>query len=530
VYQALYRKWRPMCFDDVIGQAHITKTLKMQSASGRLSHAYLFYGPRGTGKTTCARILAKAANCRQPVNGDQCNRCAPCSGINDGSITDVIEMDAATYTGVDDIRALRDEALYSPAVISRKVYIIDEVHMLSTNAFNAFLKILEEPPAHIMFILASTEIHKIPATVLSRCQRFEFKRIGRQDIAKKLMEISRAENIPLEESGAYIIAHIADGAMRNAISLLEQAASQSRDRLDGDAVSASLGLAGAKPLLEICGAVAARDAAAAIERFSALYASGVEPAAFCDQLLCLFRDIMVLRENRDLAMLGAGYTRDDLKVFFESVSPQKAHQAVRTLQDCLADMGRSANKRIDMEMCLLSLCDPAVAGASRDLSVEERLSALEDMIKTGAGFKAKALPEQSAASPTEARPEPRKEKPPENVGRIKDEKKLKETGYKDRLIASLRECVDMVTLSHLKLCAFLETDGKIVIKTENPMTYDIISRRDVLNAVAEIAGKLAGAAVSAEAERVSSQSESGSDGLDALFEFARENPDIAQLK
>ena len=194
---ALYNKWRPMRFDDVIGQEHITRTLKNQAALGRLAHAYLFCGPRGTGKTTCARILAKAANCLQPVNGDPCNQCEACRSINDGSATDVFELDAAAYTGVDSIRDLRDEAVYAPAELKKKVYIMDEVHMLSQSAFNALLKILEEPPEHVMFILAYTELHKIPATILSRCQRFEFRRIERRDIARRLMKVAAEEGIPL---------------------------------------------------------------------------------------------------------------------------------------------------------------------------------------------------------------------------------------------------------------------------------------------------------------------------------------------
>ena len=214
MYQALYRKWRPRTFDDVVGQAHITETLKRQVATGRLSHAYLFTGTRGTGKTTCAKILARAVNCEHPVDGNPCNACPSCLGIESGSILDVLELDAASNNGVDQVRALRDEAVYTPAAVRKRVYIVDEVHMLSTAAFNALLKILEEPPEHLMFILATTELHKVPATILSRCQRFSFKRITPQDIAARLLYVAGQEQIDLTADGAELLSRLADGAHR----------------------------------------------------------------------------------------------------------------------------------------------------------------------------------------------------------------------------------------------------------------------------------------------------------------------------
>lgn len=222
MYQALYRKWRPKTFADVVGQEHITQTLRRQAAQGRLSHAYLFTGTRGTGKTTCAKILAKAVNCQNPSDGDPCGQCPACLGIDNGSLLDVMELDAASNNGVDHVRALRDEAIYSPASVKYRVYIIDEVHMLSVAAFNALLKILEEPPAHLIFILATTELHKVPATILSRCQRFAFKRIMPQDIAQRLLYVSARENIALSPDAAETLARLADGALRDALSLLDQ--------------------------------------------------------------------------------------------------------------------------------------------------------------------------------------------------------------------------------------------------------------------------------------------------------------------
>ena len=224
MYQALYRKWRPQTFADVIGQQHVTDTLRAQLQSGRLSHAYLFTGTRGTGKTTCAKILARAVNCEHPVNGDPCNECAACRGILDGSVLDVTEIDAASNNGVDNIRDLRDETRYTPAQVKKRVFIIDEVHMLSTGAFNALLKTLEEPPEHVLFILATTELHKVPATILSRCQRFDFRRIGAEDIARRLLDVAAGEGIELTEGAARLIARLADGAMRDALSMLDRAA------------------------------------------------------------------------------------------------------------------------------------------------------------------------------------------------------------------------------------------------------------------------------------------------------------------
>ena len=227
MYQALYRKWRPRTFDDVVGQSHITDTLKRQVATGRLSHAYLFTGTRGTGKTTCAKILARAVNCEHPVDGNPCNQCPSCLGIESGSILDVLELDAASNNGVDQVRALRDEAVYTPAAVRKRVYIVDEVHMLSTAAFNALLKILEEPPEHLMFILATTELHKVPATIKSRCQQFSFKRILPGDIAARLAYVAREEGIELRGEGASLLARLADGGLRDALSLLDQCAGPS---------------------------------------------------------------------------------------------------------------------------------------------------------------------------------------------------------------------------------------------------------------------------------------------------------------
>ena len=274
MYQALYRKYRPKTFDDVVGQEHITETLKKQVETGRLSRAYLFIGTRGTGKTTCAKILAKAVNCEHPVNGNPCNQCAACRGIDDGSILDVVELDAASNNGVDNVRALRDEAVFSPANVRKRVYIIDEVHMLSLSAFNALLKIIEEPPEHLLFILATTELHKVPATILSRCQRFAFRRIVPEDIVGRLNDIAYQESIELEPDAASFLARLADGGLRDAVSLLDQCASAAQGAVTVDEACKVLGLAGARQTAALMEAVGRHDAAAALSILNTQYAEG----------------------------------------------------------------------------------------------------------------------------------------------------------------------------------------------------------------------------------------------------------------
>ena len=294
MYQALYRKWRPKTFSEVVGQEHITETLRHQVAQQRTAHAYLFTGTRGTGKTTCARILAKAINCAHPVNGEPCNTCDACRGIDEGTLLDVTELDAASNNGVDHVRALREEAIYTPAVLKKRVYIIDEVHMLTREAFNALLKILEEPPEHLVFILATTELHKVPATILSRCQRFSFKRILPEDIRRQLLQIAQAESIPLTDDGAGILARMAGGALRDALSLLDQCRGSS-ETLDAAAVLDALGLAGSIQTAELMTLVLQRDTAGALALFDRLYRSGKDVSALLGELLDLCRDLTITK-------------------------------------------------------------------------------------------------------------------------------------------------------------------------------------------------------------------------------------------
>ena len=295
MYQALYRKYRPQTFDDVVGQQGVTQTLKNQLQTGRLSHAYLFTGTRGTGKTTCAKILAKAVNCENPQDGNPCNRCAACRSIDAGACMDVLEIDAASNNGVDSVRALRDDAVYTPAEVKKRVYIIDEVHMLSLSAFNALLKIIEEPPEHLLFILATTELHKVPATILSRCQRFAFRRIVPEDIVGRLNYIAYQESIELEPDAAAFLARLADGGLRDAVSLLDQCASAAQGAVTVDEACKVLGLAGARQTAALMEAVGKHDAAAALSIFNTQYAEGKDLGAMLDELCAVARDLLILR-------------------------------------------------------------------------------------------------------------------------------------------------------------------------------------------------------------------------------------------
>jgi len=361
MYQALYRKWRPRRLGDVVGQPHVTETLRTQVESGRLSHAYLFTGTRGTGKTTCAKILAKAVNCEHPRNGDPCNVCGTCRGIEDGSILDILEIDAASNNGVDHIRALRDEAVYSPAAARMRVYIIDEVHMLSTAAFNALLKILEEPPAHLLFILATTELQKVPATILSRCQRFSFKRILPEEITARLLYVAGEEKIDLTADGAVLLARLADGALRDALSLLDQCAAEG-GTVDAARVLGTLGLSGNFETAALLESTLAGDAAAALTRLDALYEAGKDLRALLGELAALCRDLLVVKTapKGGGALLTGGYGDDTLSRLAALAEKRRLLQMLSRLQTAQTGLLRGVNQRTETELCLLQLCDPAL--------------------------------------------------------------------------------------------------------------------------------------------------------------------------
>ena len=396
MYQALYRKWRPKTFADVVGQEHITETLQRQVAEGRLSHAYLFTGTRGTGKTTCAKILARAVNCEHPENGNPCNRCPSCLGIESGRLLDVVELDAASNNGVDSVRALRDEAIYSPAQVKKRVYIVDEVHMLSTPAFNALLKILEEPPEHLMFILATTELHKVPATILSRCQRFSFRRIQPKDIVGRLNYIAGQENIDLKEDGAALLARLSDGALRDALSLLDQCAAVG-GAIDANAVLDALGLAGNVQTAQLMSLILTRDARRALELLGKLYDGGKDVGP-CENG-CPSCVGATAGEGGESLLSGA-YDAATLRSLRAQGTSARFIQLCTILQETAAQLQFSVNRRTDAELCILKLCDETLSGDLAALGA--RIARLEEQIAAGVQFAAKHPVSAPASAPAPA--------------------------------------------------------------------------------------------------------------------------------
>ena len=356
-YQALYRKYRPQTFDDVSGQLAVTQTLKTQIVSGKLSHAYLFTGSRGTGKTSCAKILAKAVNCLHPDNGNPCNQCEACRSIDAGTCMDVLEIDAASNNGVDNVRDLRDDAVYTPSQVRKRVYIVDEVHMLSLSAFNALLKIIEEPPEHLLFILATTELHKVPATILSRCQRFSFRRISQEDIAARLQYVAYQEAIDLDDSAARVLARLADGAMRDGLSLLDQCASATTGELTAERVYECLGIAGEQKCGTLLGLCAAHDTAKALALFSQLYSQGKDVGALLDELESLLRDLLVMKTapGAGITMLSGVAPDSEVLQLTKSLSTGEIVRMMELVQSTYAGFNRSAGRRMDAELCIVEL-------------------------------------------------------------------------------------------------------------------------------------------------------------------------------
>ena len=376
MYRALYRKWRPQRFEDVVAQRAIVTALKNQIATGRVGHAYLFTGVRGTGKTSCAKIFAKAVNCLHPNNGDPCGECEICRGIDNGSILDVVEMDAASNNGVDDIRDLRDETAYTPSACRYKVYIIDEVHMLSTAAFNALLKTLEEPPAHVIFILATTEIQKVPATILSRCQRYDFTRIGPEDIARRVEYIAGQEQLELTPEGAELIARLADGAMRDALSILDTCAGVTA-KIDADVVRRMAGVTDRSYLFRISDAVEAQDGAAALAQLAQLRQQSVDVKRLTEELIAHYRALMLAALPGGQALLS-GVSPEEEQQYLEKgprLGQREAIRAIRTLGNALEHMTRGSDQRIELELALFGLAEPAPQAAVQAAAAPARAAA-----------------------------------------------------------------------------------------------------------------------------------------------------------
>lgn len=534
-YQALYRKYRPQTFDDVVGQNAVTQTLKTQIVSGKLSHAYLFTGCHGTGKTTCAKILAKAVNCLNPENGNPCNRCKACRAIDEGTCMDVLEIDAASNNGVDNVRDLRDDAVYSPSQVKKRVYIVDEVHMLSTSAFNALLKIIEEPPEHLLFILATTELHKVPATILSRCQRFSFRRIGQEDIAAQLQFVAYQENIDLDHSAARVLARLADGAMRDALSLLDQCASAVSGELTAERVYACLGIAGERRCAELLDKIARQDTAGAMQLFNRLYTEGKDLSAMLDELASLVRDVLILKTAPEagITMLSGVAEDGETRALASRISGGELIRMMELLQKTLNLFTRSASRRTDAELCILEMSQPEL---SQDLSsMNARLTRVEEQLKTGAFV----MPQRAAPAPqekTEAEPEPSDESAvsqpePEPVREVNEELPM---GFWQDLAAAVRKELYPPVSGFFTATPNgpmdVEVSGSVLtLRCQDSFTAEIVGKEDILQVVSRKASVLLGKPVKAKVTDLSKQGRDGA-GMSKLMRFGRANPDIVRIK
>ena len=537
-YQALYRKYRPQTFDDVSGQMAVTQTLKTQIISGRMSHAYLFTGSRGTGKTSCAKILAKAVNCLHPDNGNPCNCCEACRAIDSGSCMDVLEIDAASNNGVDNVRDLRDDAIYTPSQVKMRVYIIDEVHMLSISAFNALLKIIEEPPEHLLFILATTELHKVPATILSRCQRFAFRRISQEDIAARLQYVAYQENIDLDDGAARVLARLADGGMRDGLSLLDQCASATTGELTAERVYTCLGIAGEQKCGELMGYIAVHDTKSALSLFNRLYAEGKDLGALLDEMACLTRDLLVLKTagNAGITMLSGVASDQETLALTKALGSGELVRIMERIQTTLASFTRSASRRMDAELCIVELCQPEL---SLDVqSVNARLTRLEEQLKSGAFVPAKpAKAAKVEAEPEEERPPfPDDADIPPEPGDVPAAPQQDDTpvGFWSELCGGVRKELKPPISGFFAGTPNAPVQGTLIgdrleLRCANDFTAQMLDRPEIL----EVAGRKASAMLGRPVRACvvdSSAKPKGNPRMDRLMQFGREHSDIIKIK
>lgn len=412
-YEALYRKWRPQTFDDIVAQPHITKTLKNQIMREKTAHAYLFTGSRGTGKTSCARIFAKAINCLHPVDGCPCLECEICKDADRGALTDIIEIDGASNNGVDEVRNLRENATFMPVRCAYKVYIIDEVHMMSQGAFNALLKMIEEPPAHVKFVLATTEIHKVPATILSRCQRFDFRRILPADIAARIQFIAEHEDFTITDDAAHRIAVLSDGGLRDALSLLDQCAAVSQE-ITAQTVEEAVGVAGTESVFKMLDAVSKKDAAAALELIDTLYRQSKDMTRFADEISQQLRSLMLLKAApNDTALLGVMPAElEALRALSEAMPMNSVLFALREIRACCDRMTRAGNRRMELEMTLIRLCADSDAQSPDTAAMAKRIGQMEKLLADIVNRLRQGIPAQPQHRP---QPESRAPVPAQNL-------------------------------------------------------------------------------------------------------------------
>ena len=524
MYQVLYRKWRPKTFDDVSGQEHITTTLKNEIIENRLNHAYLFTGSRGTGKTTCAKILAKAVNCLEPKNGSPCGECEICKGIENGSILDIVEMDAASNRKIENIRDIIDEVQYKPNKARYRVYIVDEVHMLTTEAFNALLKTLEEPPEHVIFILATTEVHKLPQTILSRCQRFDFHRIPPQAIADRVKYVAGQENAAISDEAALLIAGVADGALRDALSLLDRCIAISDD-IDESTVRQAAGLADKKYLYELSACIINKNTARAMEYIDRLYGESKDMARLCDELIAHFRALMLIKSVRNprniLVMSEDEFEQAQTQCAYLSLADIVYYMDV--LSRAYQRMGHGTGDRTELEMALVKLSAPELDSTNE--AVAARLTALERAVKRGITVKAEPVSEQKPVEeappkqektekaektveqkPVEQKPEPepvKAQEPPQAPAPQKPAAPAQNTEelYRNAVpFPQWPEVIDgMKSISKSISAAFIgstayESGSYLLIEAANDMAFDLLRhssrRQEIRNVILDVTGKV----------------------------------------
>ena len=549
MYQALYRKYRPQTFSDVVGQKGVTDTLRAQLETGKLSHAYLFTGTRGTGKTSCAKILAKAVNCLDPQDGNPCNCCAACRAIDDGSCMDVLEIDAASNNGVDSVRILRDDAIYTPSEVKKRVYIIDEVHMLSIAAFNALLKIIEEPPEHLLFILATTELNKVPATILSRCQRFSFRRLRPEDIAGRLNFIAYQEGIQIEPAALRLLSRLADGALRDGVSLLDQCASACTGELTEELVCRTLGLAGAKRTAELLMAAAKQDTAAALSIFETLYAEGKDLGALFDELSALCRDLLVLKAapKSGISMLSGIADEAQAVELEKCLTPAELLRDLSLVQAAKGAVGKNADARVAAELCLMQLCEPTL---KLDLSsLGARVSKLESRLASGdfaparAAAKAEPQPESedddrppfpddaddplAGIAPPPLPPQSPADSAPQTGAQAELDRRWPE------LAASMREDLGVRERGFFApggpVRAVLKGDT-LILTAQTQFVLDIIKNSRVQQLAAQKASAFFGRPMQAQFALAGQADASGKDPMDALIARGKEHSDIMTIR
>lgn len=507
MYQVLYRKYRPKVFSDVVGQEHITTTLAKEIETGKLSHAYLFTGSRGTGKTTCAKILSKAVNCLHPVDGNPCNECEVCQGIESGSILDIAEIDAASNNGVDNIRDIREEINFTPASCKYRVYIIDEVHMLSIGAFNALLKTLEEPPAHVKFILATTEVHKLPVTILSRCQRFDFRRVTPEAMAKRMNYIASEEGFTVTEEALSLIARIADGGMRDALSLLDQCTGHG-DTIDADLVCSVAGMTGKDHLFSLASTVNEKDSAKALEIISDLHGKSCDMERLCSDMINHFRNLMIVKTVRSAESLLV-CTADELQQYKEQsgrFTLENILYCISLLQEAMANIKRGVNRRTEMEMTFIKLSTPSLTADSENLL--RRIAELENKMRGGTFVSSSAPVPPSAEvkdAPKGAVPEAQSDVTAPVPSEAAPTPMQNDTPYPEDTASPAEEelpwaeVMQELTKLNMPLWGVLNGSSAVVqgdfvlIKSDNPTLKDFIktgtNARDIKTAIKNVMGR-----------------------------------------